>query len=204
MARRAKEETEAANAFVRIEEAKQAILQGVYSYDGRKWKNGGELVTLIKNQAAAMLDNVQRYKPQVVPEDVEQIIARKDKTIKDLHKENDRQRRNIKALKNQMIETRARVEELEIYKRTATDDRQTVEEQRQEIAALQNELQEAKAELRRTKEKLNKARDITIPTWRRQFQDMAESLEVYARSQSRAAQRAASRLRAMNEALREE
>ena len=73
MARKAKEETEAVNAFVRIEEAKQAIRQGVYSYDGRKWKNAAELVTLIKDQAAAMLDNVQRYSPQVVPEDVEQM-----------------------------------------------------------------------------------------------------------------------------------
>lgn len=204
MARRAKEETEATNAFVRIEEAKQAILQGVYSYDGRKWKNGGELVTLIKDQAAAMLDNVQRYKPQVVPEDVEQIIARKDKTIKDLHKENERQQRNIKALKAQTLEALERIEERNKEKAEAADDRQTIEEQRQEIAALQNELREAKAELRRTKEKLNKARDITIPTWRRQFQDMAEALEVYSRSQSRAAQRTASRIRAMNEALREE
>lgn len=200
MARRAKEETEAANAFVRLEEAKQAILQGVYSYDGRKWKNGGELVTLIKDQAAAMLDNVQLYRPQVVPEDVEQIIARKDKTIKDLHKENERQQRNIKALKAQTLEALQRIEEQNKEKSEAIDDRQTIEEQRQEIAALEKELQEANAELVRMKEKLNNVRDIQVPTLKSQFSDMAQALENYVHAQSAAQQRAANRLQIMREA----
>lgn len=204
MARRAKEETEAANAFVRIEEAKQAILQGVYSYDGRKWKNGGELVTLIKNQAAAMLDNVQRYKPQVVPEDVEQIIARKDKTIKDLHKENERQQRNIKALKAQTLEALERIEEQNKEKAEAAANRQNADERLckyiNEIAAMQNELQEAKAELVRMKEKLNNVRDIQVPTLKSQFNDMVQALENYAHAQSAAQQRAANRLQIMREA----
>lgn len=204
MARRAKEETEAANALVRLEEAKQAIQQGVYSYDGRKWKNAGELVTLIKDQAAAMLDNVLRYRPEVVPEDVEQIIARKDKEIRDLRKANASAEEVNNDLRVKIIEAMDRAEELEADRRKAADDRQIVEEQRQEIAALQIELAKVNAELCRTKEKLNKARDITIPTWRRQFQDMAEALEVYTRGQSRAAQRTASRIRVMNEALRKD
>ena len=200
MARKAKEETEAVNAFVRIEEAKQAIRQGVYSYDGRKWKNAAELVTLIKDQAAAMLDNVQRYSPQVVPEDVEQIIARKDKTIKDLHKENDRQRRNIKALKAQTLEALERIEEQNKEKAEADADRQTSEARRARIAALQRELEEVNAELYRTKEKLNKVRDIQVPTLKSQFNDMAQALENYAHAQSAAQQRAANRLQIMREA----
>ena len=147
-----------------------------------------------------MLDNVQRYSPQVVPEDVEQIIARKDKTIKDLHKENDRQRRNINALKAQTLEALERIEEQNKEKAEADADRQTSEARRARIAALQRELEEVNAELYRTKEKLNKVRDIQVPTLKSQFNDMAQALENYAHAQSAAQQRAANRLQIMREA----